>query len=211
MKSIMQEASSVIKAIEKGWENAGKPKEFSIKVFEEPKKNFIGITVQSAKVGIFFDEKLGLPKDIEKEKPFVKKVEQPQQRPQQQRKESFVKTEKPEQKDFRKEIRKIEPTFPKQEVKEPLKVQKIVWTPEMITLANQWLSDVLKASNLGSVGFTIQASHYQLLINFNKQLLMHEDKEQQLLRCFSLLLIQTLRHALKRPLRGFKIIMTRGL
>ena len=58
MKSLMQEASSLIKAIEKAWENAGKPKEFSIKVFEEPKKNFIGMTVQSAKVGIFFDEKI---------------------------------------------------------------------------------------------------------------------------------------------------------
>jgi len=55
MKSIMQEASSVIKAIEKGWETAGKPKQFSVTVFEEPKKNFIGMTVQSAKVGIFFD------------------------------------------------------------------------------------------------------------------------------------------------------------
>ena len=44
MKSIMEEASSVAKAIEKGWQRAGKPQEFTVKVFEEPQKNFIGLT-----------------------------------------------------------------------------------------------------------------------------------------------------------------------
>ena len=48
MKSLMEEASSISKAIEKGWTNAGKPKEFTIKVYEEPEKNFIGMTVRPA-------------------------------------------------------------------------------------------------------------------------------------------------------------------
>lgn len=209
MKSIMQEASSVIKAIEKGWENAGKPKEFSIKVFEEPKKNFIGMTVQSAKIGIFFDEKLTVTKEIEKEKtPFVKKSE-PIQKPQ-PRKDGVAKPEKIEPK----EIHKPEPYSQvkheqKEKDNEVQKAQKIVWTPEMVTIATQWLSETLKAINLPAVGFTTQTSHYQLLINFNKPLLPSDEKEQQLLRSFSLLLIQTLRHKLKRPLRGFKIMMTR--
>ena len=56
MKSIVQESSSVFKAIEKGWERAGKPKDFSVKIFEEPEKNFFGMTLKSAKVGIFFEE-----------------------------------------------------------------------------------------------------------------------------------------------------------
>lgn len=209
MKSIMQEASSVIKAIEKGWENAGKPKEFSVKIFEEPKKNFIGMTVQSAKIAIFFDEKLSFVKEIEKEKaPLIKKSEPILKT--QQKKETFAKPEKIEFK----EIHKAEPTIQtkqdqKEKEREATKAQKIVWTPEMITIAKQWLSEILKSLNLSSVDFSTQTSHYQLMINFNKPLLENDEKEQQLLRSFSLLLIQTLRHKLKRPLRGFKIIMAR--
>ncbi len=44
MKSIMEEASSILKAIEKGWNRAGKPQEFTVKVFEEPEHNFLGMT-----------------------------------------------------------------------------------------------------------------------------------------------------------------------
>ena len=54
MKSIMEEASSIIKAIEKGWTNRRQPKEFTIKIFEEPQKNFIGMTTKPAKLHLFF-------------------------------------------------------------------------------------------------------------------------------------------------------------
>ena len=65
MKSIIEEASSISKAIENGWLKAGKPKEFSVKIFEEPKKNFFGITIKSAKIGIFFsDNKKLIVKEI---------------------------------------------------------------------------------------------------------------------------------------------------
>jgi predicted RNA-binding protein Jag len=56
MKSIIEEASSIAKAIEQAWERAGKPLEFSIKVFQLPQKNFFGFTKVSAKIGIFFGE-----------------------------------------------------------------------------------------------------------------------------------------------------------
>ncbi|HLB94108.1 MAG TPA: hypothetical protein VJJ81_02575 [Candidatus Babeliales bacterium] len=56
MKSVIEEASSLEKAIEQGWIKAGKPKEFSVKIFQEPVKNFLGMTKQTAKVGIFFKE-----------------------------------------------------------------------------------------------------------------------------------------------------------
>ena len=56
MKSLVEEASSIFKAIEKAWTRAGKPQSFSIKIFEEPEKNFLGFTKKDAKVGIFFEE-----------------------------------------------------------------------------------------------------------------------------------------------------------
>lgn len=56
MKSIIEEASSIAKAVEQAWERAGKPLEFSIKIFQLPQKNFFGFTKVSAKIGIFFGE-----------------------------------------------------------------------------------------------------------------------------------------------------------
>ena len=46
MKSIIEQASSIMKAIEKAWDQADKPKEFSIKVFEKEEKNFFGMTTK---------------------------------------------------------------------------------------------------------------------------------------------------------------------
>ena len=57
MKSIIQEASTVAKAIEKAWQKAGKPKAFSVKIFEEAERNFFGMTTRQAKVGIFTQER----------------------------------------------------------------------------------------------------------------------------------------------------------
>jgi predicted RNA-binding protein Jag len=57
MKSIIEQASSIMKAIEKAWNQAEQPKEFSIKIFEKEERNFFGMTTKPAKVGIFFGDK----------------------------------------------------------------------------------------------------------------------------------------------------------
>ena len=57
MKSIMEEASSIAKAIETAWTRAGQPTEFSVKVLELPQTSFFGLkTSKSAKVAFFFNE-----------------------------------------------------------------------------------------------------------------------------------------------------------
>ena len=56
MISIIHEASSVAKAIEQVWIKAGKPQDFSVKVFEESEKNFFGFTTRKAKIAIFFKD-----------------------------------------------------------------------------------------------------------------------------------------------------------
>ena len=57
MKSVIQEASSLSKAIEQGWVKAGKPKEFTVKIFQDAEKGFLGLGVkQQAKIGIFFED-----------------------------------------------------------------------------------------------------------------------------------------------------------
>jgi hypothetical protein len=57
MKSIMEEASSIAKAIETAWNRAGQPTEFTVKVLELPQTSFFGLkTSKSAKVAFFFNE-----------------------------------------------------------------------------------------------------------------------------------------------------------
>ncbi|KKP25742.1 MAG: hypothetical protein UR12_C0040G0003 [candidate division TM6 bacterium GW2011_GWF2_30_66] len=68
MKSIICEASSIAKAVEQGWQKAGMPQNFSIKVLEKEEKNFIGMTKKPAKVAIFFEEKF----DSQRKKPDFK-------------------------------------------------------------------------------------------------------------------------------------------
>jgi hypothetical protein len=72
MKSIIEQASSIIKAIEKAWNQAEKPKEFSIKDFEQEERNFFGMSTKPAKIGIFF----GNDKPSTHEKP----ISRPQQK-----------------------------------------------------------------------------------------------------------------------------------
>lgn len=57
MKSIMEEASTISKAIESAWNRAGQPQEFTVKILEHPKTSFFGLkTSKSAKIAFFFNE-----------------------------------------------------------------------------------------------------------------------------------------------------------
>ena len=82
MKSIVEEASSIGKAIEQAWDRAGKPANFSIKIFEESRKNMFGFTAQSAKIGLFFDGRVGATTPIHP--PREKRHPAPQREPRQQ-------------------------------------------------------------------------------------------------------------------------------
>lgn len=57
MKSVLHEASSILKAIEKAWEASGKPSEFSVKVLEEGETKFLFFTSKPAIVSISFDQR----------------------------------------------------------------------------------------------------------------------------------------------------------
>lgn len=57
MKSIMEEASTITKAIENAWNRAGQPQEFSVKILELPQTSFFGLkTAKSAKIALLFNE-----------------------------------------------------------------------------------------------------------------------------------------------------------
>lgn len=184
MKSIIQEASSIVKAIEKGWIAAGKPKEFSIRIYEEPKKNFIGLTVQSAKIGIFFEEK-----KIETPKP-VKKADAVHSK-----KASIPPVSKPA----------VEPKWEREEV-EPQDAERVMWNDEMIEAAQSWLNEALRLIN-STASYKTEVSEYQLTFNLEQQPAQDIQQAKQLVRNLSALLLQAMRHKFKRPMRGFKVLI----
>jgi predicted RNA-binding protein Jag len=54
MKSLLQEASSVERAISQAWESAGSPQEFSVKIHDLGKRGFLGFSSKPAVVSITY-------------------------------------------------------------------------------------------------------------------------------------------------------------
>jgi predicted RNA-binding protein Jag len=188
----MEEASSISKAIEKGWTNAGKPKEFTIKVYEEPEKNFIGMTVRPAKIGIFFSE-------IKQQAAEVKRSTRQKAPTIEQSSRSFenVVREQP-----RREPKAVEEKTPrKQEDLGP------IWSDDMISSAKAWVAEMMEYMGFGHIDFTITPERFHLRINFAQNLLDDKDKQKHLFAVFSGLLLTMLKRQCKRPLRGYKVVL----
>jgi hypothetical protein len=215
MKSVMEEASSIMKAIEKGWMSAGQPKEFTVKIFEEPQKNFIGLTVRSAKIGIFFSE------DQAAKTPETQKQKTPQRHPQAQpvQKEYPPATQRQKPKEYkpRPSARPLKEQRAPEEIKyqEPVETptpqapsapMQPVWTDAMVDTVKEWTRETLSLLNLSGIQFTIEPQHFHLRINFSHPLFDDRGREKQLFASLSTLFLQMLKHRHHRPLKGYKIV-----
>jgi predicted RNA-binding protein Jag len=186
MKSLMEEASSIAKAIEKGWARAGKPKEFTVRIFEEPQKNFFGFTSKPAKVGIFFKEPA--PEQSSRMKEIKRLVEK------REVERGVAKAEKE---------RKMQSPAPR------LDQQSMdnKWTPELIQGAKAWVDMLLRRIDRSSVPFSVTAKNYMLTVQFSRPVFEDRRKEQAFFRSTSYLLLQALKNKYKKGLKGHKIIV----
>lgn len=57
MKSILHEASTISGAINKAWLEANKPEEFSVRIYEQGQKGFLGIWSKKAVISLIFEPK----------------------------------------------------------------------------------------------------------------------------------------------------------
>lgn len=211
MKSIVQEASTIAKAVELGWRQAGEPQEFSVKVLELPQHNFLGMTTRSAKVAVLFSS---VVKKNKSEKTF-------KQRPQKQRptrqstpktqahqpqvrstKEQQTKTVRVKKETAHKEV---QDTVPK---KTPRKKPEGLWNEELVGCARTWLATSIKHMDRHDVTFTIEPQNFYLRITLNKPILKDEAKEKHLLASLSSLMLATVKKQFRKALRGHKIVLT---
>lgn len=201
MKSIIEEASSITKAIENAWKRADQPNEFSIRIFEMPQKNMFGFTTKSAKIGIFYDEGKKTTND---------KHHYTQPAPQQNhvQKERVVK--QPQQPIVTKEKEKEPVKQPHPQAPKPKRVdaeQSEPWNKEMVNFTQDWLNSVVTKLNIDKK-FTITPERYHLKISFNQPIFEDENKNRAFFRNCAHLLLQSIRNKFKRPLKGFKIVLT---
>jgi predicted RNA-binding protein Jag len=204
MKSVMEEAPSIAKAIEQAWERVGKPREFTVKVFEEAKRSFFGFTKQSAKIALIFDERTL----TEKPKSTQEKKTSPRQA------SSYTKNstnaqddrgEKQKQK-FKKQHKSIE--RPQQEKTDKKNEVKSLWTDEMVNSARAWVAENLKIMGLPNIQFNTSTQKYYLRFQFDTCVLESKEKEKKLFSAFAHLIMATMRSKFKKEFRGLKVVLS---
>ncbi|MGE0009748.1 MAG: hypothetical protein AB7F19_04340 [Candidatus Babeliales bacterium] len=250
MKSIVQEGSTISKAVESAWQSAGKPHEFTVKILEEPQHNFIGMTTRSAKVALFFKEPISSGKSHDKAERFgrqerAERSERPE-RGERSERDNRGRAKKqgrgPRQetngkpssyaKDFR-NAQEEQPSWPKERERAPQRAHSkpsfeqkeqalehegsedmafdgVFWTPEMIIMAKDWLQGSLAAMDLPHVHYSTDVNRLYFKVSFDEPVNPNMATERQIFRSFAMLLMQHMRNRLKRPLKGFKVVLSRG-
>ena len=221
MKSIIEQASSIAKAIEKAWNQAEQPKEFSIKIFEKEERNFFGMTTKPAKVGIFFGDKpiihekpVQKPRQeikecrpVQKPQPTIKQEQNParapQQKPVQQKQQP-----QPRQHNNPEKVQSA-PATANVAIKQAEKPRRApaVWSDAMVTAAHQWLNKTLELMSRSNVQFNSEIAGKNLKITFNIPLAVDAAHEKQLFRSFAHLIMSSLRNQYKQEIRDLKVIL----
>ncbi len=190
MKSIMQEASSVSKAIDLAWNRADKPSQFSVKVLEEPEHNMFGLTKKSAKIALFFEEKRKF--DSFSRQPDRQRAPRPesQRRPQEQQPQRRVQEQ-------------AQPVTTEQA---PKRVRP-EWTDAMAQEARDWLDQTLQLIGASNATYNFSHSKSAVKVIFDKSVTGSEGKDRMLFSSFASLILSTLRHRHKKQLRNLKVIL----
>ncbi|HSC25589.1 MAG TPA: hypothetical protein VLB80_05250 [Candidatus Babeliales bacterium] len=238
MKSIIEQASSIIKAIEKAWDQAGSPKEFSIKIFEKEERNFFGMTTKPAKIGIFFTdkpvihEKSSLPKarqEIKECRPEIREIKQ-KTTPAEQASKSQPHHENNNNKQLEQQARSVVTAKQTQlHTITPSAANKIAekpktaatphqeksprvpstWNDTMVNAAQNWLKHVLVLMKMESVTFNSEIAGKNLKFTFNVPLITDPTHEKQLFRSLAHLITSSLRNQYKQEIKDLKVVLIR--
>ena len=223
MKSIIEQASSILKAIEKAWNQADKPKEFSIKIFEEEERNFFGMSTKPAKIGIFFGDKPVIhEKPAPKSRPEIKECRPETRETRPTQKNTPAKpTQKPEQpartntapKPVQPRPQQPTPNKPQAEptstTEEKPRRTPAAWNDTMIATTHNWLKKTLSLMNMQSIEFSSEVAGKNLKLTFNTPLIADPAHEKQLFRSFAHLIMSSLRNQYKQEIKDLKVILIR--
>ncbi len=229
MKSIIEQASSVMKAIEKAWNQADNPKDFSIKIFEKEEKNFFGITTKSAKIGIFFGDKPTMhdkspTKSFEEIKECREEIKSLQKQQSQPAKHQSATATEQQPRNIQSTVQKkvAPPRFNNTQQnpavttysQESLPIERsrrvpAVWSNPMIHSTESWLKKILSLMGMNTINFTTEITGKNLKFTFNAPLIDDIMHEKQLFRSFAHLIMSSLRNQYKQEIKDLKVVLIR--
>lgn len=223
MKSIMEEASSVSKAIEKAWARAEKPASFTVKVLEHAVKNFFGLTSKPAKIAFYFEEpQVVQPSRHGKAQP-QRDGRRPADRPADRNQDARTQTKpahldqarKPvdrlaqnarpqrqqsEQKPLKRELTQRSDA---QETNHEVEISTASWAPHIRTEAELWLNKAITALRPDArIEYSINKNELQASVNCS---LAFNGNERMLCSSLAHLLMQAMRTQFKNETRGLRI------
>ncbi len=216
MKSMLHEASSVAKAIEKAWADAGNPTEFTIKVLETGKKNFLGMSKTPAVVSITYEPRRQPVRPQDSGRQLDRRAQQPGNSPAKQPvRQANVINQNQVRPLPKKEAEKLQPVRPAQAnqvVREPERAfadqgEFLAWQDEWVAFVSGQLKELLGFWG-SKQEFTTKADKRTLIITLDAHL--HDDptEERNVFMGFSYLLMQFFKRNYKKKFRGFQVLIT---
>lgn len=229
MKSLIEEASTIGKAIETAWERAGQPQSFSVKIFENPEYGFFGMTKKYGKIALFFDENSSQSNVKKKNElsPADNKKAKSQKKVQVQEKDP-VRTQEKIKNDHasmssKSELvtgntkHKKEPVHPSSNTpserskENGLKTHNshYVWTDSMVAHVNDIVKEVVNLLDRPDISFNIKNEQHNLKIIFNGLLVNEAHKEYSFYKHFAHLIITALRTKFKTEFKHLRLVLSR--
>jgi predicted RNA-binding protein Jag len=196
MKSMLHEAATVAKAIEKAWTDSGKPSEFTIKIHEMGEKNFLGFNKRPAIVSIIYDPRSQVTPSGEK------RVVQPpmrQERPQQGMRERSDQRRRP--------LYEKRPQMVTRPLQEAINPQAEAWTSDLVTDVEQWFKEIIGLLEI-HMPYTTRVDRRALYFIFERGIFSSPDEDRQLFAGLSHLLVQFLKKKHKKKLRGYHLVIS---
>lgn len=203
MKSIVQEASSIERAIDKAWNEAGKPREFTIKVLDAGEKNFFGISKRPAVVSIVYSPKKEKAKSRpnnntgSSDKPdYVVRERKPtrSKKPNDNKKRDRDNRDRDNNKQFQSKVN-------------PANAHE--WHKQWVTYVENSLRALLEKMRI-TTPFHLIVDKKNLTISFTQGILEDEEEQRMFFASISYMAIQFLKRQYKNKFVGFKIIVTTG-
>lgn len=210
MKSIMEEASSTMKAIENGWIRAGKPEEFSVRVFEEAEKNFFGFTTKPAKIGIFIPAN---PSNQSARGSHIRETSHNRSQAPQDYSNNAAAGAKTINRQTAPSVHKpkTNPTEYRAESNDSTTTQGRRplpgWTEELSDFAQQWLAQSLSYLPISDATVTKDVSQEVLSLYVASPLANSNEKEQALFKSLAHLTMEALRNKFKQNFRSLRILI----
>jgi predicted RNA-binding protein Jag len=194
MKSMLHEAATVAKAVEKAWTDSGRPSEFTIKIHEMGERNFLGFNKRPAIVSIIYDPRSQATPSGEK------RAVQPPLRPDRQQSQGM--RERPEQR--RRQVYEKRSPLVTRPLQEP---QADVWVPELTTDVEQWFKEIVGLLEI-QIPYTTKIDRRAFYLLFDRGVFSSPDEDRQFFAGLSHLLVQFLKKKHKKKLRGYHLVIS---